>query len=175
MAWTLGAGAENAGAAAGCVATVALLAADDELVAAAESLAGGAGALGGAVLAGVAEAAGVAGLTMGLLESCCVPSLLLIVPPDATSAVDVVEPFDVDVESEVEVDVVSVVSFDGVELGAELVSCVELVADFGELVSDDVDELLAEDEDEEEESSAAATPWPVATAVMSHADTASPP
>jgi hypothetical protein len=110
---------------------------------------------------------------MGRLESCCFPSLLLIVSPDATSAVDFVELFGV--VSEVEVDVVSVVSFDVVELGAELVSCVELVADFGELVSDEVDELLAEDAEEDDESSAAATPWPVATAVNSHADTASPP
>jgi hypothetical protein len=171
VAWTLDAGAEDA--AADCVATVELPAADDGSVAVAELLAGMAGAVGGAVTAGVAEASGVAGLTMGLLESCCIPSLLLIVTSDAASAVAVVELFDVDVVSEVEVEVVCVVSVDVVELGAELVPCVELVADLGELVSDDVDELLAEDDDEE--SSAAATPWPVATAVMSHADTASPP
>ena len=63
VARTLDAGAETTAAAAGCVATVALLAADDELVAATESLAGVAGAVGGAVAAGVAEASGVAGLT----------------------------------------------------------------------------------------------------------------
>ena len=95
--------------------------------------------------------------------------------PDVTSAVAVVELFDGDVVPEFDVDVVSAVLVDVAELGAELVSCDGLLADLGELVYDEVDELLAEDEDEEVESSAAATPWPVAKAVTSHADTASPP
>ena len=175
-------GAEDAVAAADCVATVAVLAAGDELVAAVESVATVAGAAGGAGLGlqpGRGWAAGVSRVV--LLESCCAPPLLLIVMPGATSAVDDVEPASLEVESVdvdvvADVEVVSVVPVEVEELGAELVSCVGLVADSVELVSEDVDELLAGDEDGEDDgSSAAATPWPVATAVTSHAETASPP
>jgi hypothetical protein len=100
-----------------------------------------------------------------------------MVTPGATSAVDDVEPVGVDVVPDavvpgVDVGVVPVVPVEVGRLGAGLVPSVELVADSVELVSDDVDELLDEDDGE---MSAAATPLPVATAVSSHAETASPP
>ena len=184
-------GAENAVAAVGCEAAVAVLAAGDEVAAAAESLAGVAGVAGTAGLAGVAGMSGVAGIIgladagpagfarVALFRSFCAPPLLLIVTPGATSAVDDVEPVGVDVVPDVavvDVGVVPVVPVEVGRLGAGLVPCVEVVADSVELASDDVDELLDDDEDEDDgETSAAATPWPVATAVSSHAETASPP
>ncbi len=117
---------------------------------------------------------------MALLGSFCAPPLLLIVTPGATSTVDDDEPVGVDVVPDVvvgvDVGVVPVVPVEVGRLGAGLVPCVELVADLVELVSGDDDELLDDDEDEEDGgSSAAATPWPVATAVSSHAEPTSPP
>ena len=153
-----------------------LLAVGDELVAVTASMAGVAGAVGGVVPVGVAGAVGTAGLAV-VLESCCEPTPLPVVTLEFPSAVDVVEPSGVGLVPLVEVEV-DVECTDVVEPGAGSLSRVELVADLGESVSDDA-ELLSEDEDEDEEegeeSSAAATPWPVATAVNSQADTANPP
>jgi len=160
-------------------AVVAVLVAGDEVDAATDSL---------ARVAGLGRLAGVTGRArlatsgrVALLGSFWAPPLLLIVTPGATSTVDDDEPVGVDVVPDVvvpgvDVGAVPVVPFEAGRLGAELVLCVELVADLVELVSGDDDELLDDDEDEEDDGlSAAATPWPVATAVSSHAEPTSPP
>ena len=181
----MAAGAEIVLAAARREAVVAVMVAGDEVDAATDSLARVAG-LGG--LAGVTGRARLA--TSGrvaLLGSFWAPPLLLIVTPGATSTVDDDEPVGVDVVPDVvvpdvvvpgvDVGVVPVVPVEVGRLGAGLVPCVELVADLVELVSGDDDELLDDDDEDEEDDglSAAATPWPVATAVSSHAEPTSPP
>ena len=126
---------------------------------------------------------------MALLGSFWAPPLLLIVTPGATSTVDDDEPVGVVVVPDVvvpdvvvpgvDVGVVPVVPVEVGRLGAGLVPCVEPVADLVELGSGDDDELLDDDDEDEERMrrmlSAAATPWPVATAVSSHAEPTSPP
>jgi len=113
----------------------------------------------------------------------CAPPLLLIVTPGATSSVD-------DVAPAVVVSVVVVLLPPDADpppvedAGEPVVSLGDVATVVPDVAADPVDDVPdvepaeTDDEDDSEDApvvSAAATPWPVATAVTSHAATARPP
>jgi hypothetical protein len=109
----------------------------------------------------------------------CAPPLLLMVTPDETWVVDDVVPDVVGVPVVavvpvlVDVEPVVVVDEGAVPVVPEVVVVGVPVVDSPEVVLDV--ELVEDDSEEVPVVSAAATPWPVATAVTSHAATAMPP
>lgn len=155
------------------------------------------GSSAGGVLSGVlVTTGGMDGSIVGVLETGCVASFVLVSEPETVSMVadpdpasgdelgavdagDVSDCFGLEVDSGDSVDLAPVV--DDVPVGDDEDALVDDPDEDEEADDDGEDESEDDDEDEEDEeaeddcSSAAATPCPAATAVTSHAEIASPP
>lgn len=142
------------------------------------------GSAAGGVLSGVSvTTGGMDGSIVGVLETGCVASFVLVSEPETVSVVADPDPASGDELDVVGAEVVSdcfgfvVDSEDSVDL-APVVDDVPVGEDedgLGDDPDEDEDDDGEDEEAEDADSSAAATPCPAATAVTNHAETASPP